>query len=102
MQLHSGYNFPIFISSTHYNLIDLRAELYRYLQELGYNPYLSSAEGFPDNTPELEPWESCLPVLNNCFVIVLIIDGKYGEELPWPHFKDVIKDKSISPTVNGK
>jgi len=98
MENSSEYLFPIFISSTDYNLIDLRAELAQYLKESGYRPILSSSAGFPDNCPDLEPWESCLQVLKNCFVMVLIIDGKYGQELEWPHFNDLLSGKKISPT----
>lgn len=98
METSSEYTFPIFISSTDYNLKDLRAELARFLSELGYRPILSSAEGFPDSSPILEPWESCLPVLDKCFVVVLIIDGKYGSGLKWDNFKDFFGEMKIAPT----
>lgn len=98
MDTTSEYTFPIFISSTDYNLKDLRAELARFLCELGYRPILSSAEGFPDSSPILEPWESCLPVLDKCFVMVLIIDGQYGTALNWPNFKEYFNDDKYSPT----
>lgn len=98
MDTSSEYTFPIFISSTDYNLKDLRAELARFLSELGYRPILSSAEGFPDSSPILEPWESCIPVLDKCFVMVLIIDGQYGTALNWPNYKDFFNDEKISPT----
>jgi len=74
----SEYQFPIFISLPEYNLIDLRAELAHILNVLGYRPILSSSEGFPDKTRKLQPWKSCLPVLNHCFVIIIIIDNRYG------------------------
>jgi hypothetical protein len=98
MDTSSEYSFPIFISSTDYNLKDFRAELARFLKELGYRPILSSAEGFPDNSPKLEPWESCLPVLDSCFVIILVIDGKYSSALKWPNFADLFGELSFSPT----
>lgn len=98
MDTSSEYTFPIFISSTDYNLKDLRAELARFLSELGYRPILSSAEGFPDSSPILEPWESCLPVLDKCFVMVLIIDGQYGTALKWPNYKDYFEEEKYSPT----
>jgi hypothetical protein len=94
----SEYPFPIFVSSTDYNLKDLRAELARYLTELGYRPVLSSSEGFHDNSPELEPWESCLQVLNTCFVMILVIDGRYGSPLEWRNFERVFGSRKISPT----
>lgn len=94
----SEYEFPIFISSTDYNLIDLRAELARYLSDLGYKPVLSSYEGFHDNAPHLEPWESCLQVLQTTYVMVLVIDGKYGKKLEWINVKKIIGDRKVSPT----
>jgi hypothetical protein len=94
----SEYHFPIFISSTDYNLIDLRAELARYLEELGYRPILSSAEGFHDNSPDLEPWESCLEVLETSFVMILIIDNHYGQKMEWKNFKKIIDNRKVSPT----
>jgi hypothetical protein len=98
MDTSSEYTFPIFISSTDYNLKDLRAELARFLSELGYKPILSSAEGFPDSSPILEPWESCLPVLDKCFVMILIIDGQYGTALKWPNYKEFFEEEKYSPT----
>src|SRR4051812_25729599 len=77
-QLSSEYEIPIFISSTDYNLVDLRAELARHLEQLGCKPVLSSMEGFADASPELEPWESCLRVLDTCYIMVLVVDGRYG------------------------
>ena len=102
----SEYQIPIFISSTHYNLIDLRAELCRFLGELGYRPILSSSEGFPDRSPILEPCESCLKVIeDNCFIMILIIDAKYGKKLSWPHFKTILSKNTVNnpcPNCGGK
>jgi hypothetical protein len=97
-QISSEYGFPIFISSTEYNLVDLRAELAKYLSDLGYKPILSSSEGFHDNSPELEPWESCLQVLQSTYIMVLVIDGKYGQKLDWKNFKEIIGHEKVSPT----
>lgn len=98
MKGSSEYQIPIFISSTEYNLVDLRAELSRFLNELGYRPILSSADGFPDNSPTMEPWESCLPVLEKSFVVILIIDGRYGTKFEWPNFEALIEKRKVSPT----
>lgn len=98
MDTSSEYHFPIFISSTDYNLKDLRAELAKFLSDLGYKPILSSAEGFPEYSPNYEPWESCLPVLDKCFMMVLIIDGHYGSNLDWPNYKEHFGEHKISPT----
>lgn len=94
----SFHRIPIFISSTVYNLIDLRAELADFLIGLGYDPKLSSESGFPDQTPELSPWESCLPVLEKSFIVVLVIDGQYGTPLPWVNYTEILGEDQISPT----
>lgn len=94
----SEYEIPIFISSTVYNLVDLRGELESYLSELGYKPILSSSEGFHDNSPEVQPWESCLQVLETCFIMVLIIDRKYGKKFKWTAFENIIGKVEVSPT----
>ncbi|MBR9847380.1 MAG: DUF4062 domain-containing protein [Algicola sp.] len=98
MNTSSEYTFPIFISSTDYNLKDLRAELAQFLEKSGYKAILSSAEGFPDSSPKLEPWESCLPVLEHSFVMTLVIDGKYGQPLKWPNFSEIFSNREVSPT----
>jgi hypothetical protein len=93
----SEYRIPIFISSTDYNLKDLRKELSRYLSELGYQPMLSSEEGFHDSSPDKEPWESCLEVLGTCPIMILIIDNRYGNKFAWKNYSKIITEK-ISPT----
>jgi hypothetical protein len=98
MSTSSEYVFPIFISSTDYNLIDLRAELAKYLVDLGYRPILSSSDGFHDSFPNLEPWESCLQVLKSSFVMILVIDDRYGQALEWKNFSHILGDRKISPT----
>lgn len=98
MESGSEYSIPIFISSCVYNLVDLRAELARYLREIGYRPVLSSENGFPHEGPELQPWESCLPALKRCYLVVLIIDGHYGDSLPWENFRAELGEEDISPT----
>jgi hypothetical protein len=98
MDTSSEYTFPVFISSTETNLKDLRAELASFLSETGYQPILSSAVGFPDSSPNLEPWESCIPVLDHSFVMILIIDGKYGTAMPWPNYERDMEGREVSPT----
>ncbi len=96
--ISSAYPFTVFLSSTVYNLVDLRAELKRYLAELGYTPYLSEGEGFHDSTPEMTPYESCLKVLSTASIMVLIIDGKYGKAFKWDAWNDIVKNRTVSPT----
>ncbi len=94
----SEYRLPIFVSSAVRGLIDLRAELRTHFRMLGYAPILSSDDGFHAmGNAEHEPWERCLPVLANCYVVVVILDGRYGKPVRWPHFVDVIGSGEMSP-----
>lgn len=95
MRPGSEHEVRIFISSPVYNLVDLRNELAAHLRTLGYKPILSSENGFPQKSMDLEPWESCLPVLETCHLVVLIVDGRYGQELNWRHYPDY---ERCSPT----
>jgi len=94
----SNHRIPIFLSSTVYNSVDFRYELHHFLTKLGYEPKLSSESGFPDQTPDLTPWESCIPVLDKSFIVVLIIDGEYGTELKWENYLDLSAGEKLSPT----
>ena len=94
----SNYSIPIFISSTVYNLIDLRAELSTFLRGLGYEPKLSSESGFPDQTPRLSPWESCLIALERAFIVILVLDTKYGTKLNWKNYSRLTQNGDISAT----
>jgi len=96
--MSSEFQLPIFISSTEYNLIDLRRELCYFLSQLGYKPMLSSSEGFHDYTPSYTPWESCLKVVYECPIVILIIDNKYGAKLKWKNYSDILECDELSPT----
>jgi len=72
----------VFITSTCYDLIDLRAELGRYLKEQGFLVRLSDD---PQSTFAVEPTadsiESCLANVEAADVVLCIIDRRYGDVL---------------------
>ncbi len=98
MTIESSYDFPVFVSSTCWGMEDLRAELRDHLRHLGYRPFLSSEQGFPDHCPEYAPWESCLAVLSKCFITLVVVDGRYGARMEWPLFTEVFTGRRVSPT----
>ena len=78
----SNIDFPIFISSTHYDLVDLRAELSAFLDNLGYRPVLSSEEGFPDS-PNLPGCFSKIPSRIDTLVCAFaLLDQRHLRLLP--------------------
>jgi hypothetical protein len=87
---------PIFVSSAHYGLEDLRGELASYLDEqLGVLPLISSERGFPDY-PGIPPYSQCLRVLETALIVVGVIDRRYGATFdewgPYPQYR------GLSPT----
>lgn len=91
----SGHKLPVFVSSTHYGLEDLRAELTDFLTSLGVAPFVSSESGFPDH-PGMPPYAGCLRTLERCLFVVGVIDRRYGAKFdewgPFPEYS------GLSPT----
>ena len=69
----------IMISSTFYDLRQIRADLARFItNELGYIPLLSELPSFPID-PDLDTIENCRArVEKNANILVLVIGGRYG------------------------
>src|SRR6266536_3256695 len=69
----------VMVSSTFYDLRQLRADLARFIaDELGYQALLSELPSFPVD-PDLDTIENCQArVRENVDVFVLVIGGRYG------------------------
>lgn len=76
-------NISIFLSSTCYDLTDIRSILVNDLQQYGYNVIASdfSKSGFLV-IPGLNSIEQCLKNIELCDIFVLILDKRYGPEIP--------------------
>ena len=71
----------VFISSTCYDLSQIRDDLKRCIIELGHNPILSENKDFPID-PNLSNAENCINAINSeADILVLIIGDKYGSVL---------------------
>ncbi len=69
----------IFISSTYYDLKQVRADLERFIKELGYDPILNEQGNIPyGKEDKLE--EYCYKEIKNVDVLVSIVGGRYGSE----------------------
>jgi len=79
-----------FISSTCYDLIDLRAELEQELRDMGLSPVLSdSATSEFEVLPTAHSIESCLHNVRNCNYFIVILSQRYGPSLKKVGFQDV-------------
>ena len=71
-------NLNIFVSSTCYDLSQIRNDLRDFITSLGHNPILSEQNDFPIN-PQLDNWENCINAVKEfADIFVLIIGNKYG------------------------
>lgn len=80
----------VFISSTCFDLIDLRQELKQFLKSKGLNPIMSDELDTEFRTPgDQNSIETCLVNLRNSDVIVVILSKRYGPSLHKAGFEDV-------------
>ena len=68
----------IFISSTCYDLSQVRQNLRDFISGLGHNPMMSEQNDFPID-PQLDNWENCINAVKKfADIFVLIIGNRYG------------------------
>lgn len=72
----------VFISSTCYDLIDLRAELADFLEPKGFIVKVSDDPYRMDVEPTEDSIQTCLRNVETADVVICIIDGRYGPPLP--------------------
>lgn len=73
-----GYKPAVFVSSTCYDLSQIRADLKLFFESLGLDPILSEHNSFPIN-PSSDTVSSCIEtVKNKSDVFVLVVGGRYG------------------------
>lgn len=71
----------LFLSSTCYDLKQIRADLLEYFHNQGYSPFLSENADFPIN-PQKDTIENCIEnVKNNADIFVLIVGSHYGFQI---------------------
>ena len=71
----------VFVSSTCYDLSQVRNDIKQSIVDLGHNPILSELNDFPVN-PNVNSSENCInAVKNEADIFVLIIGDKYGSVL---------------------
>ena len=80
----------VFISSTCYDLVDLRAELESFFREAGVDAILSDSLSSEFQTkPDSNSIETCLANVRSCDEFLIILSGRYGPSLGKAGFEDV-------------
>ena len=68
----------IFISSTCYDLSQVRQDLCDFISGLGHTPMMSEQNDFPID-PQLDNWENCINAVKKyADIFVLIFGNRYG------------------------
>ena len=71
----------VFLSSTCYDLKQIRSDMFDFLSNMGFIPILSEYSNFPVN-PDKNTVENCIEnVKNNTDIFILIIGNKYGSQI---------------------
>ena len=69
----------VFISSTYYDLKNVRADLDRFIKEQGYEPVLNEHGNIPYGS-EKKLEEYCYKEIELCDMLISIIGGRFGSE----------------------
>jgi hypothetical protein len=73
-----GSPTTLFVSSTCYDLSQIRADLRDFASSLGFEPVLSELDSFPVN-PSADTLANCIDaVKNRADIFVLVVGGRYG------------------------
>lgn len=67
----------VFISSTCFDLSEIREQLSKFVSSFGFDPILSD-HGDVFYHPDLHTHEACVHEVSNCQLFILIIGGRYG------------------------
>jgi Domain of unknown function (DUF4062) len=77
-----GYPPSIFISSTCYDLNQVRLDLKRFIEGLGYDAVISESSNFPVN-PQTTTIDNCVDaVRKRADILVLVVGARYGSVVP--------------------
>lgn len=97
----------IFLSSTCYDLVDIRAELERFLKEKGHVLLLSDRATFPVEIG-IHRHDVCINNVQNSDLFILIVDGRFGAlyykdnslSITWAEFNEALRTgRKIIPFV---
>ncbi|TKV82241.1 DUF4062 domain-containing protein [Bradyrhizobium elkanii] len=90
-----GFSPNVFLSSSCYELRDLRATVRQWLSDRGFNPILSEAGDFP-HADGMPPYAACLPTLEECPLVIGVIDRYYGH--PFDDWGPYQRYAGLAPT----
>jgi hypothetical protein len=75
----------VFISSTFYDLKQVRADLFRFVKDMGYDPVDNNKGSIPYG-PDLKLEEYCYKEIDSIDILVAIVGGRYGSGSQHKHY----------------
>jgi len=88
----------VFLSSTAYDLLDIRAMVIDILTKQGHEVIYHESPTFPAKV-DLHSHDQCILAIENCDTVVCVLDKRYGGEYRGEILKD---DKPIKFAILGK
>jgi len=68
----------VFVSSTIWDLVDVRAEIHDFLARNGFEPIMSEMDGFPDDLKQDGSYDKCKKALLDSDIFLMLINSRYG------------------------
>jgi hypothetical protein len=90
----------VFVSSTCFDLSEIREQLSRFVESFGFDPVLSE-NGDVFYHPDLHTHESCIHEVSNCQIFILIIGGRFGGEYKADRRKSITNAEYIAARENN-
>lgn len=79
----------IFVSSTCYDLNEIRDNLYSFIESLGYTPVFSDKNDVFYH-PDLHSHEACIKEIETCHIFILIVGGRFGGQYVYDDEKSIV------------
>ena len=94
-------NLRVFVSSTSYDLKQVRDNLKNFIEGCGYEPVMNEHHQIPYNVTETLETD-CYTEINNCDIVVGIVGGRYGTDAKGKDGKSISMEEMLSAIKGGK
>src|SRR5207302_3934911 len=91
----------IFVSSTCYDLSQLRLDLKRFIESFGYDAIISESSAFPIN-PQATTIQNCINAVRDCAdILVLVVGNRYGSSPPGESDRSITNLEYLEAKAKG-
>ena len=90
----------VFVSSTCFDLSEVREQLRRFIESFGFEAILSE-HGDVFYHPDLHTHEACIQEVSNCHLFILIVGGRFGGEYIFDREKSITNAEYLAARKSG-